>query len=106
MATHLPHADWCEVCMKGRGRNSPHRRRDVEESTQDPETAGAGVGPVGSKGSRVPKVSMCCFYMYTKGGAKKAGAVALPTHEIRARLRSAGRFDRGGRQVVLKRYLN
>ena len=29
-ATHLPHADWCEVCMKGRGRNSPHRKRNVE----------------------------------------------------------------------------
>ena len=26
MATHLPHAAWCDICMKGRGRNSPHRR--------------------------------------------------------------------------------
>ena len=23
MATHLPHAAWCDICMKGRGRNSP-----------------------------------------------------------------------------------
>ena len=22
MATHLPHESWCEICMKGRGRNS------------------------------------------------------------------------------------
>ncbi|MDA8583911.1 hypothetical protein N9L68_06740 [bacterium] len=29
-ATHLPHADWCDVCMKGRGRNKAHRKRDVE----------------------------------------------------------------------------
>ena len=26
-ATHLPHESWCEVCMMGRGRNTPHRRR-------------------------------------------------------------------------------
>ena len=26
MATHLPHEDWCEICMKGRGRNTPHSR--------------------------------------------------------------------------------
>ena len=26
-ATHLPHADWCEFRMKGRGRNKPHYRR-------------------------------------------------------------------------------
>ena len=26
-ATHLPHAEWCDFCMKGRGRNSPHKKR-------------------------------------------------------------------------------
>ena len=26
MATHLSHAAWCDICMKGRGRNSPRRR--------------------------------------------------------------------------------
>ena len=30
LATHLPHADWCELCMKGRGRNTPHRRKKNE----------------------------------------------------------------------------
>ena len=29
MATHLPHAAWCDICMKGRGRNSPHRRNPI-----------------------------------------------------------------------------
>ena len=24
VATHPPHADWCEICIKGQGRNSPH----------------------------------------------------------------------------------
>lgn len=27
MDTHLPHETWCERCMKGRGRSSPHRIR-------------------------------------------------------------------------------
>ena len=26
MATHLPHEPWCDICMKGRGRNSLNRR--------------------------------------------------------------------------------
>ena len=30
VATHLPHQPWCEVCMMGRGRNSPHRRKKEE----------------------------------------------------------------------------
>ena len=26
-ATHIPHEEWCETCMAGRGRNKPHRQR-------------------------------------------------------------------------------
>ena len=36
MATHLPHEEWCDVCMKGRGRNTPHRKRDEERQEQEP----------------------------------------------------------------------
>ena len=25
-ATHIPHEDWCEFCMSGRGRNKAHRK--------------------------------------------------------------------------------
>ena len=34
-ATHLPHAEWCEFCMRGRGRNKAHRRKKTsrEEKT-------------------------------------------------------------------------
>ena len=27
-ATHLPHQDWCEFCVTGRGRKKPHRKRN------------------------------------------------------------------------------
>ena len=47
---------------------------------------------------------MDLFYMYTKGGTNNTGADALPTYEIRVRLKSAGRSDKGSRQLVLKRY--
>ena len=26
-STHIPHEEWCETCMAGRGRNTPHRQR-------------------------------------------------------------------------------
>ena len=36
-AVHLPHAEWCEYCVRGRGRNKSHKHRSgkVEESRQD-----------------------------------------------------------------------
>ena len=29
-ALHLPHAEWCEYCDRGRGRNKPHKSRKGE----------------------------------------------------------------------------
>ena len=26
-ATHIPHEEWCEACMAGRGRLNPHKKR-------------------------------------------------------------------------------
>ena len=36
-AVHLPHAQWCEYCVRGRGRNKPHKHRSgkVEGNRQD-----------------------------------------------------------------------
>ena len=49
MATHLPHAAWCDICMKGRGRNTPHRkgaqrwarRAQNEEPEEESEAEGS-----------------------------------------------------------------
>ena len=30
-ATHIPHEEWCETCMAGRGRKKPHRKRKCKE---------------------------------------------------------------------------
>ena len=29
--THLPHRDWCDMCVKARGRRVAHRRENKEE---------------------------------------------------------------------------
>ena len=47
-ATHIPHEDWCEHCMAGRGRNKPHKRKDTEvparadEAQEEVEVSEAG----------------------------------------------------------------
>ena len=30
-ATHLPHQDWCEFCVTGRGRKKPHKQKTLQE---------------------------------------------------------------------------
>lgn len=42
--THLPHEPWCEVCMMGRGRNTPHRRRPSRRGSASSEAGPADVG--------------------------------------------------------------
>ena len=81
MATHLPHAAWCDICMKGRGRNSPHRRnpqrwarhRDASSASDEGEPkCGDTEGHSTATGERpdgqlhdgpVPRVSMDYFYL-------------------------------------------
>ena len=46
--THLPYPDWCDICVKARGRRVAYRRANKEERGQ------------------VPRVSMNYFYMSGK----------------------------------------
>ena len=103
MAAHLPHADWCEICVKGRGRNSPHRRKSKDE----PEGADSlGSAPEGSEkeGSPVPKVSMDYFYLSKQETSQKKGAKAMSTKELQKKLRDLGKSDRGSRPELVQRY--
>ncbi|MDA8582886.1 hypothetical protein N9L68_01610 [bacterium] len=45
IVSHLPHEAWCEVCMMGRGRNTPHRRRPSRWGRPDSGTSPAATGP-------------------------------------------------------------
>ena len=46
-ATHLPFREWCQHCIRGRGRNKPHKKKTEEEK----------------EGHRVSRVSMDYFFM-------------------------------------------
>jgi hypothetical protein len=47
-ATHLPFRSWCTHCLRGRGRNKPHKRQVVDEELDQ---------------QKVPKISMDYFFM-------------------------------------------
>ena len=99
MAAHLPHADWCEICVKGRGRNSPHRRKTAVESEG---ADSSGSAPEDSKeGSPVPKVSMDYFYVSGRPKGSRTGAEALSTKELKKRLAEMGQAVQGSRNLLV-----
>ena len=61
--THLPYRDWCDICVKARGRRVAHRRRNKEERGQ------------------VPRVSMDYFYMRSKDEEDGNNSVVLMVDE-------------------------
>ena len=78
-ATHLPHAEWCEFCKAGRGRNKPHakRKKAVGEAKEgDPGCHEDESGMVGSSSALaveeaashgpVPRVCMDYFYVFSR----------------------------------------
>ena len=122
MATHLPHAAWCDICMKGRGRNSPHRRnpqrwarsRDASSASneEDPEcgdtegrSTASGERPDGElHNGPVPRVSMDYFYLSNKEMTMRKGAQAMSTKELQTKLRELGKSVKGQRPVLVRRY--
>ena len=71
-ATHIPHEDWCEFCMSGRGRNKAHRKKkrfcagDVSE--EEPDTVPIpGEGPVEGAPHDTPVPRICMDYFYVSG---------------------------------------
>ena len=46
-ATHLPFREWCQHCVRGRGRNKPHKKKTEDEKEDN----------------RVPRISMDYFFM-------------------------------------------
>ena len=112
-ALHIPHEDWCEICVRGRGRNKPHRRhkkkRSGDPETEPDPTARRGDGEVEGEhegdSSRIPRVSMDYFFL-SDGAAQaaKKGGAHLPTNELRRRLRTAMLRADGPRQDLIARY--
>ena len=101
MATHLPHAAWCDICMKGRGRNTPHRggaqrwARKAQEEEPEEESESEGAQEEKLHSGPVPRVSMDYFYLSKKETSGKKGAKAMSTKELQRKLRDLGKSDKG-----------
>ena len=71
-ATHIPHEEWCETCMAGRGRNKHHKKRNTKEEKAPKGALEAGDTSDGLlsedapvKGP-VPRVIMEYFYVSSR----------------------------------------
>ena len=52
--THLPFRSWCEHCVKGRGREAPHRRIAEEPKIPEVHVDFCFIGDEGAGGETVP----------------------------------------------------
>ena len=99
-ATHIPHEEWCEVCVAGRGRNKAHRKRkEAPGSSSDGGSSDASPDADDPVKGPVPRVCMDYFYV----SSRKVGH-AMSTKELQKRLRELGKSDRGQRGDLIKRY--
>ena len=66
-ATHIPHEEWCEVCVAGRGRNKAHRRKkEAPGSSSDADSPGASAEEDDPVKGPVPRVCMDYFYVSSR----------------------------------------
>ena len=69
-ATHIPHEEWCDVCMAGRGRNKAHKKRkEAPGSSSEGDSPGASLDEDDPAKGPVPGVCMDYFYV----SSRKAG---------------------------------
>ena len=80
-ATHLPHAEWCEYCMRGRARNKGHRKDGSgSRACADPGAEVDGGGPV-------PKISLDYFFLGDRHPKIKNPTANMSTRQLRKKLR-------------------
>ncbi|MDA8582624.1 hypothetical protein N9L68_00295 [bacterium] len=81
-ATHIPHEEWCDFCMAGRGRNKPQRRNASRREVGNSDSDGAPSGPEAEEEPRdthVARVSMDYFYVSSRRAGTGAGAQGMST---------------------------
>ena len=66
-AMHIPHEEWCEVCMAGRGRNKAHRKRkDPTGASEECDSPSASQAEDVPEKGPVPRVCMDYFYVSSR----------------------------------------
>ena len=111
-ATHLPHVEWCELCVAGRGRNKPHKwKKEAPEEANErepgcqedaSEAVGTAAGPAAEDAppsGRVPRVCMDYFYVSSRHGGPRKGAQSMSTKELKRKLTEVGRSAEGARNA-------
>ena len=85
-ATHIPHEEWCETWMAGRGRNKPHKKRkDPKGASEAGDTSDGSLAEDAPVKGPVPRVCMDYFYV----SSRKVGH-AMSTKELRRKLKEMG----------------
>lgn len=113
IAPHLPHADWCEICMKGRGRKTPNGRE--KKNSDEPEaSSGESDADISALGTAVqlepqlrpaPRVCSDDFYLPSDHSEQSQVVDRMSIKAlIKKKLRALGKTDRSPRHVLRKRY--
>ena len=110
-AIHLPHEDWCEFYMSGRGRNKAHRKKKrfcaAESDEVESEAGGIPSEPLAEDtplDSPVPRICMDYFYVSGRPKGSHRGAKGMSTKELQKKLAEMGKSNLGQRNVLVKGY--
>ena len=99
-AIHIPHEEWWEICVAGRGRNKAHRKKKGPPgSSSDVDSPGASSEEGEPVKRPVPRVCMDYFYV----SSRKVGH-AMSTKELQKKLREMGKSDQGQRSALIRWY--
>ena len=95
-ALHLPHAEWCGYCARGRGRNKPHSSRKNEKpprvSTEVVDYPWEGQTKERSEEEKgVPKISLDYFFLVADKMRRitRNSADKMSTKQLRQNLKTA-----------------
>ena len=80
-ALHLPHAEWCEYCMRGRARNKGHRTYGSGSRARAvPDGDVKGEGPV-------PNISLDYFFLGDRHPKIGSPTAKLTTRQLKKKLK-------------------
>ena len=66
-ATHIPHEEWCEVCMAGAGRNKADKKKKKPRgASSEGDSPGASLDVDHPIKGPAPRVSMDYFYVSSR----------------------------------------
>ena len=89
--------------MKGRGRNSPHKRKkEGQEAREEKQESSKSEDELQT--GPVPRICMDCFYLSNSCPGDRKGGQYLSTRELQRQLRGMGEPGRGSRNDLVKRY--